>query len=216
MVYRRRTTAFRKRPYRKRPTFRRKKIMRVPRRRFNNDVHSYKQHCELSNITVVAGTVCQFQYSFKLNDLAAITQFDFLYDHYRINAVKLTFTPEYNTYVAGLATNNVIPIIYLVTDYDSQVPLSPGALDQYTHVKQKQFNRRVTHYLKPRNLSLVWSGTVGTNAYSMAPKSWIDMASPQVPYYGVLGAITTSDITHLPAMLVRVTATYYFQCKGVR
>lgn len=190
---------------------------RVPRpRRFNNQVHSFKQSTELSNISVAAATTQQFAYTFDLNQLTNVASFNTLFDEYRINAVKVSFTPAYNFYGTAVTAGTVsMPVIYTVTDYDSDASLAAGALDQYTNLKYRSFNRTHTHYLKPKVLNQIFisAGSTGNNPIR-AP--WLDMANANVPHYGILGVITASDSSKIAAQLVRVHATFYLQCRYVR
>lgn len=220
MVFRRRTyrRVFRRRRAPLRGRRRMVKRLAVPRR-IVNDFHYFKQHAELNNLTVVAGTPLFFANTFQLSQIVNNASFDTLFDHYRINAVKVTYYPPYNVYnassIAGTGLPNV-PEIYLVRDYDSAVPLTSAAqLDSYTNCIRRPFTRPVSIYLKPKVTMPVYNA--GGNAFCNPTKSpWIDMANKDVVYYGVLGAIVCSQQSAIPAMLVRVTADYYLTLKNVR
>lgn len=214
MAYRRKGRKY----YGKRKGYKKKTRARYPYRKFrqSSDFHYFKQHAELPNLNVVAGTPLFFANTFKLNDLSNVTSFDSLFDHYRIVAVKITYYPPFTVYNVGGATTLNAPEIYLVKDYDSAVPLTTvGQLDSYTHCKHRMFTRPVSMYVKPKVTMPVYNS--GNNAFCNPTKSpWIDMANLDVVYYGILGAITCSLQTNLPALTVRVTADYYIQCKNVR
>lgn len=214
MVYRKKT---RKRTG-KRRGYKKKFHKRAPRR-IQNNFHYFKQHAELGNLEVVAGTPKFFANSFQLSQLVNVTSFDTLYDHYRINAVKVTYYPPYSVYnatsVAGTNVANV-PELYLVTDTDSSVPVDTiGQLDSYTHCKRRFFTKPVSIFLRPKVTMPVYNA--GGNAFCNPIKNpWIDMVNKDVIYYGVLGAITCSQQANLPAMLIRVTADFYVSMKNVR
>lgn len=200
----------------KRTTYKKKFAKRFLRKRIQNDKHYFKGHAEHGNIVVTAGETKFFAETFKLANLTNVASFSQLYDHYRINAVKITFYPPFNVYNASGTGALNVPEIYLVRDYDTSVdPTSIAQLDQYTHTVRRAFTRPVSMFLKPKVTMPVY-GESGNAFCNPARPPWIDMAKTDVVYYGILGGITCSQTSLLPAMTIRVTADYYISCKNVR
>lgn len=189
------------------------------RRRFSNKIHAYKQTCELSNISIVAGiTPTLAGYNFALSQLANASSFTQLYDQYRILGVKITFYPQYTNFNATTTASGAAscPEIYTAIDLDSaNAPASISELDQYTTCRRQIFNRPHSRYFRPTALGALYVGAAATGYYTLG-KKWIDMANSDAPYYGIKVGIVTSNSTLSVAQLIRVTATYYLQCRNVR
>lgn len=149
---------------------------------------------------------------FKLSDLQSESEFDNLFDFYRIKAVKLVFSFLYDNATIGGSLQ--APQLYIVKDYDdNSTPASVGELIQYNNCRQIQlYNRsKGVHsvYLQPR--------VMNTTTYEQQPryrKPWIDMAGDStVTYYGVKFALVNRDAS---SVKIYVRAKYYFECKGQR
>lgn len=212
---------YRKRRYiRKRRIYRRKRYIgsRIPRKRMSNSIHSFKQTCELSNVSVTAGSTAFFIYNFKITDLSQASSFSQLYDQYRLLAVKLTFYPAVYDYVPTATGQFSAPEIYTALDFDSiTLPTTVNTIDQYKTCKHSYFNRPHTRYFKPQAVALTSDQQLGsTGLYNVSRKSWLSWSVGTTPYYGLIGCITASNATALATQLVRVTATYYFQCRNVK
>lgn len=202
---------------RRRRMFRRR-VARIPRRRFPNNTHSFKQSAELANVTVTAGiSPSLFAYTFQLSDIPNASALADLYDQYRINAVKVTFFPQANVFNAN-TTNLVVsvPEIYTAIDLDSNTtPTSINVIDQYTTARHKFFNRPHSRYLKPKALGQCYISATSTGYFNLG-KQWLDMGNTNIPHYGLVGGIVCSQGSDMVGQLIRVTATYYLQCRNVR
>lgn len=149
---------------------------------------------------------------FRLDDLQSESEFDNLFDFYRIRAVKLVFSFLFDNATIGGSLQ--APMLYIVKDYDdNSVPASVGELIQYNNCKQIQiYNKsKGVHkvYLQPR--------VMNTTTYEQQPryrKPWIDMAGDSsVVYHGVKFALVNRDAS---SVKIYVRAKYYFECKGQR
>lgn len=208
-VYRKRRFVPKRRPFR-----RRMRRTKVPPN-LSNKTHFFKQTAELANVQVAAGAAKYFAYTFKLSDLGNSTAFAILFDQYRVNAVRITFYPQYNVYNAATSTI-AVPEIYTAIDYNSAVvPSSVSEVDQYTTVKRQMFTRPHSRYLKPKVLYSIQDQGL-TAAYANGPKPWLEIASPDVPHFAIIGAITASQSSSIVPQLVRVTVTYYVSFRSVR
>lgn len=209
--------------FRRRRRFRRrfpKKMRRaIPKSiRVNNRIHSYKQNAEFTNIQVLANSgFTGFSFSFQISDINNSASIGNLYDQFRLNAVKITFWPQldsYSTTNTSSATNT--PIIYTAIDFDNAAtPSNAGTLDQYTTLKKSYFKRPHSRYFHPQALAAMYLSSTQTGYYNVR-KPWVNMTNQALPHYGIIGAIISTNSADTVEQFVRVTCTYYFQCRNVR
>lgn len=216
MVYRKRMSS-RKYGTKKR-RFRRKIFRKIPRRGLSK-IHYFKKAVELTNQTITAGSTLYFAFSFRLSDLPDYTNgFSNLYDQYRINAVKVTFTPQYNVYNSNTAAQVCIPYIVTALDFDNAgTPTSLEQVDSYTTSRRSVFTRPHSRFLRPKILYQIYNAPgVSTPAYCNASSPWVDVAAPQVSHFGILGFITAANLSNLVTQTVNVHATYYVAFRNSR
>lgn len=162
--------------------------------------------------TPAAAGISLASLAFRLKDVQNHSEFDNLFDYFRINAVKLHFSFLYDNSV--YADQLQSPQMYIVKDYDDHaVPSGVAELIQYSNCKEVQiFNKGrgvVKVYLKPRVMNPT---TLEQQPRNRRP--WIDMAgNNSVNYYGCKFAIVNR---HATPIAIYVRAKYYFQCKGQR
>lgn len=216
----------RRRNVRRTRTFRRRfRRLRIARPRKLRQTYSFKQMVTLTPITLSqTSNETYFAFSFRAADMANISEFQSLFDQFRINAVRINFIPSYNVGFQSSATSGSLPIpyIYTVVDYDdANVPTSIPQLQQYQSLKTKMFSRPHHRYFKPKcnSAALITSSSTSFGFQSMrAP--WIDVSNPgpSVLHYGLRGCIQFTETALLPGGFapIRVTAIYYLQCKYVR
>lgn len=149
---------------------------------------------------------------FRFDDLQSNTEFNSLFDYFRINGVKLCFNFLYDN--ATLGGTLEAPQLYIVNDYDdATVPASVGELIQYANCREIQlFNKgrgRYTFFIRPRIMN--------TTTHTQQPwhrRPWVDMAGlSTVRYQGVKIALVNRNNASID---MYVKAKYYFQCKGQR
>lgn len=210
-TYRRKRFGAKRRPFRRR--FRRTKIPR----RIRSPVYFMKQTAELPNVVVSAGATKFFTYSFDISLLGNISSMVDIWDSYCINAVRVSFTPQFNVYNAATSTI-ALPDIYTCIDYNSAVlPISVSELNEYATCKHQVFTRTHTRYFRPKVLYNIQS-SINTPATATGGRMWLSLTSTlgtTVPHYGLIGAITASQSSAIVAQLVRVTVTYYLAFKNV-
>lgn len=178
--------------------------------------HSFKQNVELATIPVVAATNSFFNYIHAMVDMPQASQFLSLYDQYRLMAVRITFIPQYNSYQVG-GTASTVPVIYTALDFDSATtPTQINTLDNYTTCRKQTFTRPHTRYYKPSPLLNTYISATTSGQANLSRKTWMNWNTSNVPYYGLIGAITAANPAALVAQSVRVMAVYYFQCRNVR
>ena len=153
-------------------------------------------------------------YSFQLADLPSYTEFQNLFDYYRINAVKITFMPPYNVQsmsdIAG-APGSMLPIVHSAPIYDDTgSPSGPSDLCQRSGYRRQILKRPLSFFVKP---ALLLSGD--DNQFDVTFwKRWIKTSNPIVNYFGYLFWIENANIGS--EVDCQVYVKYYMQFKGIK
>lgn len=155
-----------------------------------------------------------FGTSFDLNKLPNVSDFSNLFDRYMITYAKVSLYLKIDP-SAQTATGATLPKVYMVRDYDdSATPTSLNALREHAKCKVRVLNanKPVTFGIRPATLALtLWNGVTPTGCPKW--KQWIDMATLDVPHYGMKWAI--DDLTNTNYK-VDVEYQLWFRCKDVR
>lgn len=162
-----------------------------------------------------------FSLYFQLGDLPQVSTFSALFDAYRINAVKVTFSPVTNTQSvatttsAGATSAAVTQDLETVIDYDDSTVLTAETdLFQYESYKTTPFNRIHSRYLKPKLSEVVYKTSGALMGYGQAHK-WVDIANTDVAHYGIKGYCKSWGSANLQQQW-RVKVKMYLECKQVR
>lgn len=155
-------------------------------------------------------------YIFRLNDLPNFSEFQNLFDQYRISYVQLKFYLRLDP-GAFAATSAVYPRIYWAPDYDDSATLTMAEMRQHFRMKEAALhpNRPIVMGIRPATLGLTYVSGVPGSLYSYAPKwkQWLDMGSPDIPHYCMKFNIQNMTDTNYR---VDVEARYWIQCRGTR
>jgi hypothetical protein len=144
--------------------------------------------------------------NFTLGALPASTDFTSLFDQYRIIQVTVRFIP-----LAGAGTGSN-PLVTAIDYDDSTAPTAVTDLFQYDSVIFSQPGTTVERTLKPRVATAAYSGAF-TSFASADPNLWIDVASPNVQYYGLkYGIAAATGATANWSLLIE----YVLQCRNTR
>jgi len=142
--------------------------------------------------------------SWTLSGLPNNSAYTALFDAYRIVCVRVQFLP-----LDIVTTGNYIST---ALDYDDNTSTNSGALLQYDTLKMTPANQYFERTLNPRAAVGVYSGAF--TSFGQTPlNQWVDIASPNVIYYGVKFAIPTS-VTSQPSWTA--VSTVFTQFKNVR
>lgn len=156
---------------------------------------------------------------FKLSDLPNYAEFTALFDQYRITRISISFLPMSNCNILSAITSSDTgnPGIFgTVLDFDdANAPTTLAELQQYqTFSYQPAVTRRVhRRSFKPRIASAVYAGAF--TSFANMKDIWIDVASPNVQYYGLKYYMDQYDAITTP-QIYQVMATYYVQFRQVR
>lgn len=177
--------------------------------------HLFKQHVYLKDWIIsspIADTPINM--SFSLGDLTNASEFTTLYDQWKLNGVKIELIPKYsqsNPVENAITTIVQQPNVHTVIDYDSSALLGMTDIVQYQNMKTTRGNAIHKRFLKPKVSYNILSAT-GASVRSPTTRAWIDCSATNVLYRGVLGTITSGNIS----CSYDLKMTYYLAFKNVR
>lgn len=225
MAYKRRRSRrpMRRRMKRRRTSYRRRRSFR--RSRASNQVHTFKirKSTTAINSSNTSGTLTR-DWVFKINDITNYTDYQGMYDQFRLNRVKVEFriVQQPGAYTATTA----LPILYYMVDKTGCANALAGIsnLLEYPQTKVIYFNdRKMYHkvYFRPGTLIGMLNKDTTTNPPTISiggdaksgPK-WFDFEnSLGIPHYGMKTAIVGAGLgVNVPQ--IDCWITYYFQCRG--
>ena len=199
---------------------------RARRSRVSLNTHRYSRWTEPATKDFISqGEALDFE--FKFENIINYTEFQSLYDTFKIDYVVVTFqlinNPDSFLYPTGTTNNqnltNYFPKLWYLRDYDG------GSSDTLTEIKERQGvryfvmrpNRTYTVKLKPA-VAVQTYRTATTTGYG--PKRMaLDFANgTNVPHYGLHTVFDTLGYNPVDtqAWKIRWEVKYYFTCKDVR
>lgn len=190
--------------------------------------HVYSRYATTPTDFDVSGIEYDFAETFQFGNIKGYTEFNNLYDRYRITCVQLQITLITNpnaTWVLnaaptpGLANGtNWFPKFWYCRDYDDSVPINVAAMRERSNVKNFVLrpNKEYKINVRPAILNQTYRTELSTG-YSPHWKQWIDMVDDNVPHYGLKWCIDTQGIdpSDTYPFKLRVERKYFFTCKDV-
>lgn len=211
-----------KRTMRKR-TYRRKRKssprMQLTRAIKNNLVYVKLRHV-VGSIGGSSGSWISYLYAFQLSNIANYTAYTGVFDQYRINAVKLTFTPynDTNDLSNSGATGQNLPRVYTLIDRNG---ITTGSLATENSTIENGSTRQIRNPEKPFSIyvkspgietfaeTVVGGSNIGLTQY----KKFIDTNNTNIAHYGAgVGWVQPNAGS---GWFYHVVATYYLQFKNV-
>lgn len=234
--------AFRRRRFRKRfsrpSRFRRNRFTRrFGRRKLSGKVHTFTRWVDYGLINSTTGTDPSSDVSYsiggvsfgtgtntrgvQLADLPNYTEFQNLFDQYKIYRVMVKILPMSN--INGLTTGggNESPYVRSALDYSDSVPFAAAAartsLQQYENFKMTPFWRQHVRTFRPRVSMFISDPSNPTTAkfvgYTSSKAQWIDYANPYVGHNGMKFSIDYN--ASLEVANFRVMAKVWVACRNV-
>lgn len=177
-------------------------------------VHRFVRYLNAGELSKTAADQ-GFATVFALNFLPNSSDFTSLFDQYRIDKVEQVF--EMDIADGTLNSTTRWPRITICPDFNNQAaPLSEDAILSYEQARQYQFStseRRFSVILRPQIASTVYRTGV-TSAYEMKPSGWLDVATNDVPHYGLRYWIANYNTTSFGASNVRVYVRYWLSFRN--
>lgn len=171
-----------------------------------NKVYTFQRAFPSSTVSAPTSGDLLAALSFTLSSLPNSTEFTSLFDQYRIVQVTCRFIP-----LAGAGTGSN-PLITAIDYDDSTPPVAVTDLLQYDSYVMTQPGFVLERTLTPHVAVAAYSGAF--TSFANAPNAmWIDVASPNVQYYGLKYAIAAAaGATANWSLLIE----YVIQCKCTR
>lgn len=179
----------------------------------------YSTICYTGDQTIGSGNPAGSEYNnvltFQFANITNSTFYARLWDQYRINYVKVHFTPvntqsverPYDDETEGKVELQ-IPFLYAVIDRDD------SNVQNSAEIKSRQGHRSViatkpmTWGFSPSTLSPVWTGNVSAFGYKVnLNKQWLDMGNTGVIHFGLKFALGAAKPAN--AYLYNIKVTYY-------
>lgn len=194
----------------------RRRTTRVSRMRLRgliSKVHHFKRTFTLTPLASSTAT-SYGAYNFQFQELPNYTEFQNLYDCYRINKIVMKFVPNHNSSEFG-STKAMCEFNSVLDFNDVTVPTALTQLYEYQNWRMTRGNRIHTRMWTPSVLTVI-STTSATNYIGDAPKykQWLNTSQADIEHYGLkyaFGATNAAgDVYFTPYI------TVYFSCKSVK
>ena len=163
----------------------------------------------LGTLTINNTTTTNQAYNFSLNDLPNSSEFTSLFDMYKINAVKITFSPQMTENISLSPLNNAFASsrFFSAIDYnDSTAPTSTDELRQYSTCKMTPLLKKHTRMIfKPKILD--------SSSYTLS--TWIASSSPSTNYFGLKVSVEPFEGSTITTMIYKIECKFYMSFKNV-
>lgn len=163
---------FRRRFIRRRRVFRKKRNFRRRFRRTARTGAYTKRFFKLRRVVTIVTTANQ-PFWFQFNDNPSLSQdwvpVSELFQMYRVNGIKLTWIPTFNTNELGTQQNGILVPIYYLHDTNMSVTGIPSENEvlQYENLKIRNISKMHSVYYKmARRINATAPGTLSTDGYS--------------------------------------------------
>lgn len=190
MVYRRRVVKRRRRFQKKGRSMTKQMLKPMIRGRVRQPVHYFTRFQDGGTIVAATSTTTTFATFFlRLQDIPGYTEFQAMYDFYKINAVQVRFIPLFNSSDGSFNVNEYSTRIATVIDYnDDGTPTSMNDLRQRENCKISPYNKIHKRFFHPKPIVAIDEDAgSGTNTgFGQTQKTpWVSCASDAVQWHGL-------------------------------
>ena len=211
---------FKKRRTKRRSRRRRKtKISRWGVSKYN--VHQYRRYARVDSLSLgsnVPGEATK-GFSFSVDQVTQWTEFGALYDQYKINYItlKLMWSPKTSLSVdPNNPGQSIYPVLYYYNDYDDDAaPSSLANIRERSNLRTVRIspNRTINIIVKPA-ISMMMYRSATTTGYGPKWNQKIDVATPDVPHYGL--KMCVSYLPNQPCGALSIETIYHMTLYGVK
>ena len=208
-----------RRTYRRRRTYKRPSRNRTYRRRFKarsryskrgQKLYLFKRQAGLGQLVMQNILPTYAGFTFNLSQVPGVTEFQNLYDQYKINCIKVMFLPQMTENISLGSVNNPAANarFFSTIDYnDSTPPTSVDDLRQYQSVK-------MTPCLKIHKRVIFKPKIVDSSGYTVSP--WLNTTNINTNYYGLKVALEPMASSSTTTMTYNIEAKFYLSFKTVK
>ncbi|MEO5351389.1 MAG: hypothetical protein H7836_17370 [Magnetococcus sp. YQC-3] len=188
-----------------------------------------KSNAMMCTRKVVLGTVgtqvgtgwTSYPYSFRFDDIVSYAELQSVFDCYKINAIKLTFTPYWDSNDVSNQTGftGVLPRVFTLIDRNG-IPSGALATEdlflEYGNARQiRNPQRPFNIYIKAPGVELSSAGAITSLPAVTKYKPWIDTSNTTIPHNGCAIGMVIPAGTSTMGFYYHVVATFYLQFKNV-
>ena len=194
-------------------TYSNSNLQEVSFRRWTTD----SQH-SLTQSATGTGAELFFGGFFKLSDVVVPADFTSLFDQYKITGVQYVYYPDITENDWGVTGNgNVRPALYASFDPDDADSTTLEQIRQRSDCRRLDAFRKQTFWIKCRPTVAVNFRQDAMVQVNGGPyNGWIDLVNTNVAHFGLKLVMSIPPSSSTQPFKWRVTARYYFKCKGVR
>lgn len=189
----------------------------------NNHLFIKRQYNRTTIGQPVSAGWTAYPFEFSLNQLPSYSELASVFDSYKIHAVKLTFTPYWDSNDLSAqqsATTTVLPRVYTLVDRNGFPAGSLATENQFLE------NGKARQILKPQEPFSIYikspgvetaaarTGSAFTQNGATVYSPWLDTSADDVGHWGcALGMIIPAGVP-TASFFYNVNATYYLQFKN--
>lgn len=159
--------------------------------------------------------------TFTVGNLPSFSEFANVFDEYKLNAIKVTYRPNYDAIV--MSTANTLPLATMHVCVDPASTLGPAGtytssnLNTFLEnsgVRSYNLNKPVSVYFKPK----ISEGVLGTGTAAMVRSSpWIKTTEQLTEFRGFHAFVSTNNFGTTNSNIdLDVFVTYYLSFKNLR
>lgn len=154
---------------------------------------------------------------FKLSDIPQNAVFARLFDSYRINKIVVKAYPLTN----NTATINPNYTLLSAIDLDDGNTPTKDSIIERSNCKIQPIipagntSQMKTWTIRPRYLTQLYEGAVGTGYGQGSRSQWLDCADPDIPHFGLKLVFDTNPLLNT-SVLWQFYTTYYVEFKSLR
>lgn len=175
-------------------------------RNIPSQVYKITLQYEGTPLTVNPTTPTYGAYAIQLNQFLNYTSYAGIFDRYCIHEVRFEFIPSGKQLITNSAV--VVPRFYTAVDFDdASTPSSIADVMKYDTMVGVPFTAGLVRHFVPRVALQVYNGV--TPGYKEGDAhSWLDMANPDLPHYGIRYAYGPGDSSLQYTPVVRATVSF--------
>lgn len=192
----------------------------------STNLHHFKRYTGAFDIQNSATTTEKpYAMVFTFNQLINYSEFETLYDRYRIDYIdvklQLQTNPDSDHVIGNDAVineTNFYPKLWWIKDYDDSSADTLTELRQRAGAKYRIMkpNSEVKIRVRPAILNQTYR-TSTTTGYAPKWRQWIDFAQVDVPHYGLKINLDLNGRANTEQFyILRVETQFHFTCKDVR